>query len=44
VLEAQPDVIGAMRGAGRSHTVRRSIHVTPFGEDFCERCLPIHSA
>jgi hypothetical protein len=43
VLEAQPDVIEAMRSAGRAHTVRRSIHLTPFGEDFCERCLPIQT-
>jgi hypothetical protein len=41
VLEAQPDVIEAMREAGRtSRTVRRSIHLTPFGTDFCEVCLP----
>jgi hypothetical protein len=43
VLEAQPDVIEAMRTAGRAHTVRRSIHLTPFGADFCERCLPIQT-
>jgi hypothetical protein len=41
VLEAQPDVIEAMRRAGRSRTVRRSIHLTPFGEDFCKTCLPL---
>ena len=41
VLEAQPDVIAALReGAGRGRTVRRSIHLTPFGEDFCAQCLP----
>ena len=40
VLEAQPDVIEAMREAGRAKTVRRSIHLTPFGEDFCRVCLP----
>ena len=40
VLEAQPDVIEAMRDAGRGKTVRRSIHLTPFGEDFCRVCLP----
>lgn len=39
VLEAQPDVIGALRDAGRGRTVRRSIHLTPFGEDFCRVCL-----
>ena len=40
VLEAQPDVIEAIREAGRAKTVRRSIHLTPFGEDFCRVCLP----
>jgi len=44
VLEAQPDAIEAMRGAGRtSRTVRRSIHLTPFGTDFCEVCLPLET-
>jgi hypothetical protein len=41
VLEAQPDVVGALRRAGRATTVRRSIHLTPFGEDFCQLCLPL---
>jgi hypothetical protein len=41
VLEAQPDVVEALRKAGRSKTVRRSIHLTPFGEDFCRTCLPL---
>jgi hypothetical protein len=44
VLEAQPEVAEAMREAKRSHTVRRSIHLTPFGEDFCETCLSIETA
>lgn len=44
VLEAQPDVVGAIRQAGRATTVRRSIHLTPFGEDFCELCLPLDGA
>jgi abortive infection alpha-like protein len=44
VLEAQPDVVAAMRGAGRARTVRRSIHLTPFGDDFCATCLPLHTA
>ena len=43
VLEAQPDVIEAMAEARRSRTVRRSIHLTPFGLDFCATCLPIDS-
>jgi hypothetical protein len=41
VLEAQPEAVAAMGEAGRtSRTVRRSIHLTPFGSDFCEICLP----
>ena len=40
VLEAQPDVITSL-GGGRRKTVRRSIRLTPFGEDFCDVCLPI---
>lgn len=41
VLEAQPVVAGAMHRAGRGRTVRRSIHLTPFGDDFCRTCLPL---
>jgi hypothetical protein len=41
VLEAQPDVAEAMSGAGHTRTVRRSIHLTPFGHDFCKLCLPV---
>lgn len=41
VLEAQPEVMEAMRRASRARTVQRSIHLTPFGEDFCAVCLPI---
>lgn len=40
VLEAQPDVAEALRRGGRGRTIRRSIHLTPFGEDFCRTCLP----
>ena len=41
VLEAQPEVVTALDEAGRGgKTVRRSIHLTPFGEDFCRVCLP----
>jgi hypothetical protein len=35
VLEAQPDVAAARASVRRSRIVRRSIHLTPFGEDFC---------
>ncbi len=41
VLEAQPDVVEARgRGGRTARTVRRSILLTPFGEDFCAVCLP----
>jgi Abortive infection alpha len=41
VLEAQPEVIQAMKKGGRTaRTVRRSILLTPFGRDFCEMALP----
>jgi hypothetical protein len=40
VLEAQPDVAEAMEQAGRGKTVRRSIHLTDFGDDFCSTVLP----
>ena len=42
VLEAQPEVIDAMKRGGRlARTIRRSIHLTPFGRDFCRTCLPL---
>lgn len=44
VLEAQPIVTDALEGAGRARTVRRSIELTPFGADFCDRCLPLDTA
>jgi hypothetical protein len=41
VLEAQPEVVEALEQGGRTaRTVRRSIVLTPFGEDFCATCLP----
>src|SRR4051812_39957685 len=43
VLEAQPEVLTAL-GGGRSKTVRRPIGLTPFGEDFCDVCLPMNTA
>ena len=39
VLEAQPDVLGAMHAHRFTKVVRRSIHLTPFGEDFCRAVL-----
>jgi hypothetical protein len=44
VLEAQPDVLGAIKRAGRTKTVERSIRLTPFGRDFCEAVLPLSTA
>ena len=42
VLEAQPDVLSAMGSVRRAKVVRRSIHLTPFGEDFCRDGLGLH--
>ncbi len=42
VLEAQPDVLAAMHSVRRAKVVRRSIHLTPFGEDFCRDGLGLH--
>lgn len=39
VVEAQPDVLEAMHSVKFAKVVRRSIHLTPFGEDFCRTCL-----
>jgi hypothetical protein len=45
VLEVQPEILEALRAAGRfSHIVRRSIHLTPLGEDFCAVALPLDTA
>jgi hypothetical protein len=41
VLEAQPDVMEAMRSVSRARTIQRSIQLTPFGDDFCAICLPL---
>jgi hypothetical protein len=42
VLEAQAEVAEARGRGGRlARTVRRSILLTPFGEDFCSVCLPL---
>jgi hypothetical protein len=45
LVEAQPKVAAAFKRAGRlARTVRRSIHLNQFGEDFCRACLPVHGA
>jgi len=43
VLEAQPEVLAAIKRAPRARTVQRSIRLTPFGRDFCEACLPLET-
>ncbi|HVS42911.1 MAG TPA: Abi-alpha family protein [Candidatus Dormibacteraeota bacterium] len=44
VLEVQPEVMEARKRGGHGRTVRRSIHLTTFGTDFCAVCLPLESA
>lgn len=45
LVEAQPKVTEAVKKAGRwARTIRRSIHLNTFGEDFCRACLPVHGA
>jgi hypothetical protein len=44
VLEAQPEVMDAIKTATRAKTIPRSIALTPFGRDFCETCLPLDDA
>lgn len=39
VVEAQPDVLEAMHTSRFPKVVRRSIHLTPFGLNFCKTCL-----
>ncbi|MFT4264326.1 MAG: Abi-alpha family protein [Nocardioides sp.] len=39
VLEAQPDVLEAKHAGRRAVTVRRSVHLTPFGSDFARVCF-----
>jgi hypothetical protein len=39
VLEAQPEVLDAVHSVPQAKIVRRSIHLTPFGEDFCRMAL-----
>ena len=42
VLEAQPDVLEAKHSVHRARAIRRSIHLTPFGEDFCRDGIGLH--
>ncbi len=41
VLEAQPDVLSAIKETSRAKTVHRSLRLSPFGGDFCDVCLPL---
>jgi hypothetical protein len=44
VLEAQPEVMDAIKRTSRAKIVQRSIQLTPFGRDFCDVCLPLDTA
>ncbi|MEX0428162.1 Abi-alpha family protein [Nocardioides sp. DS6] len=53
VVEAQPDVLDAVHSVRSARIIRRSIHLTPFGQDFARVCfadadeladLPTHEA
>ncbi len=44
LLEAQPSVVDARSGARRPRLLRRSIHLTPLGVDFCDVCMPFEVA
>ena len=44
VIEAQPEVLEAMHSVRIPKLVRRSIHLTPFGEDFCRDALGLTAA
>ncbi|GGR58629.1 hypothetical protein J2S40_003519 [Nocardioides luteus] len=39
VVEAQPDVLQALHARGSARIRRRSIHLTPFGQDFAGACF-----
>jgi hypothetical protein len=44
VVEAQPEVLAAMKSVRFAKIVRRSIQLTPFGEDFCRVALSLGPA
>jgi hypothetical protein len=44
VVEAQPEVLEALKSATRAKTLQRSLILTAFGKDFCETCLPLDPA
>ncbi|MCA1983334.1 Abi-alpha family protein [Nocardioides nematodiphilus] len=39
VIEAQPDVLDAVHAVRTAKVIRRSIHLTPFGQDFARVCF-----
>ena len=39
VIEAQPDVLDAVHSVRTAKVIRRSIHLTPFGQDFARVCF-----
>ena len=41
VLEAQPMVLGTIRNTRRAKARHRSLHLTPFGVEFCDLCVPL---
>ncbi|SDE52816.1 Abi-alpha family protein [Rhodococcus tukisamuensis] len=42
VVEVQPAIVEAVKKAGRSaKVVRRSVHLTSFGSDFCQTCFSL---
>lgn len=41
VLEAQPEILGAIKETSRAKSIHRSFRLTPFGQDFCEVCFPL---
>jgi hypothetical protein len=44
VLEAQPEVLAALKRTARAKSVQRSIRLTPFGKDFCDVVFPLDVA
>jgi hypothetical protein len=45
LVEAQPAVVDAVKGAGRlARIVHRSIRLNDFGAEFCRACLPVEGA
>jgi hypothetical protein len=41
VLEAQPEVLQAIKATTRAKTIHRALRLTTFGQKFCDVCLPL---